>query len=104
MLNNILIIYRQSCTKSTEETNNIYLFQMQTHVNSWLYVTIQTVPTDTQFKPGLDKSMFAIANVSENSLKHHSGKNYIRFLLGSILELSIFLSIVQEHGHENRNA
>lgn len=56
-------------------------------------MTIQGVPTNKQFKLVFDKSMSATTKVAKNSLNHHSGKNY-SFILGIILELSIFLSIV----------
>lgn len=58
ILNNILLLIGK-VPQSIEETNHVYLFQMQTDVNDWLCVNIQTAPTNIQFKPILDRNVFA---------------------------------------------
>ena len=46
---------------------------MQTDVNNLLYVNIRKVPTNTQFKPVPDKSMFAITTFDNEFLKPSLG-------------------------------
>lgn len=67
MLNNILLFIGKVVTKSIEETNHIYLFQMQTDENNLLYVNIRTVPTNTQFKPYLIKACLLLRHLMMNS-------------------------------------
>lgn len=68
-----------------------------------LYLNIQTVPTNTVFKPGLDKSMFATIKVA-NELFYLPFREelHTQFLLSCILKLSMFLSIVRGHGPEHK--
>ena len=66
---------------------------MQTDVNDRLCMNIQTAPTNTQFKPVLDRNMFATTfdNKFLNHPSRHTGTLQV-------------LSIAQKHDPEDENA
>lgn len=93
ILNNILLLIGK-VPQSIEETNHVYLFQMQTDVNDWLCVNIQTAPTNIQFKPILDRNVFA-TTTSDNEFF----KPYLKAYWNCR-----FLSIVRMRDPEDENA
>lgn len=64
-----------------------------------------SVSTDTQFKPALDKNRFAMIKTANEVLKPPLREElHFQFPLRSIMGLSMFLSVVQWHDPENKNA